>query len=307
MNELFANWLHSGDKGLLRLVLPRETYLFLRAEKQPGFDYLYCQRQYSSDGLRRKDSFQYAGLYCAADGLIYDADYALTHMDGADKTLPARSYEALRRQLQQDVRAMIEQRVADDRGNLTVHELTDEKFLCALDAYRKYYAARDVRQRYLETGELDSDGFHCRYVPEGWTEDSFLSRRSAGLCRAGGGALLVGKSGSNVPAISGAGRTGRRAGCDCGESAKSRSHRPADHGRHEHQRCENRECDRAEGWERTDLQDGDRRPAPGLHGRLFALAYDCSRPAQIFRMLWPERRIQAGGNSPHHLWPQRIV
>ena len=46
MNELFANWLHSGDKGLLRLVLPRETYLFLRAEKQPGFDYLYCQRQY---------------------------------------------------------------------------------------------------------------------------------------------------------------------------------------------------------------------------------------------------------------------
>ena len=102
MNELFANWLHSGDKGLLRLVLPRETYLFLRAEKQPGFDYLYCQRQYGSDGLRRKDSFQYAGLYCAADGLIYDADYALTHMDGADKTLPARSYEALRRQLQQD-------------------------------------------------------------------------------------------------------------------------------------------------------------------------------------------------------------
>ena len=45
MNELFANWLHSGDKGLLRLVLPRETYLFLRAEKHPGFDYLYCQRQ----------------------------------------------------------------------------------------------------------------------------------------------------------------------------------------------------------------------------------------------------------------------
>ena len=149
MNELFANWLHSGDKGLLRLVLPRETYLFLRAEKQPGFDYLYCQRQYSSDGLRRKDSFQYAGLYCAADGLIYDADYALTHMDGADKTLLARSYEALRRQLQQDVRAMIEQRVDNDRENLMVHELADEKCLCALDAYRKYYAARDVRQRYL--------------------------------------------------------------------------------------------------------------------------------------------------------------
>ena len=85
MNELFTNWLHSGDKGLLRLVLPRETYLFLRAEKQPGFDYLYCQRQYSSDGLRRKDAFQYAGLYCAADGLIYDADYALTHMDARTK------------------------------------------------------------------------------------------------------------------------------------------------------------------------------------------------------------------------------
>ena len=146
MNELFANWLHSGDKGLLRLVLPRETYLFLRAEKHPGFDYLYCQRQYSSDGLRRKDSFQYAGLYCAADGLIYDADYALTHMDGADKTLPARSYEALRRQLQQDVRTMIEQRVDNDRENLTVHELADEKCLCALDAYLDKAAARAVQK-----------------------------------------------------------------------------------------------------------------------------------------------------------------
>ena len=175
MNELFTNWLHSGDKDLLRLVLPRETYLFLRAEKRPGFDYLYCQRQYGSDGLRRHDGFQYAGLYCAADALIYDADYALTHMDGADKTLPARSCEALRRQLQQDVRTMIEQRVDNDRGHLTVHELADEKFLCALDTYRKYYAARDVRQRYLETGELDSDGFRCRYVPEGWAEDSLLS------------------------------------------------------------------------------------------------------------------------------------
>ena len=65
--------------------------------------------------------------------------------------------------------------------------------------------------------------------------------------------------------------------------------------------------DRAEGWERTDLQDGDRRPAPGLHGRLFALAYDRSRSAQIFRMLWPKRRIQIGGNPPHHLWSQRII
>ena len=52
MNELFTNWLHSGDKGLLRLVLPRETYLFLRAEKRPGFDYLYCQRQYGGEGGR---------------------------------------------------------------------------------------------------------------------------------------------------------------------------------------------------------------------------------------------------------------
>ena len=175
MNELLVNWLHSGDKGLLRLVLPRETYLFLRAEKQPGFDYLYCQRQYGSDGLRRKDGFQYAGLYCAADGLIYDADYALTHMDGADKTLSARSYEALRRQLQQDVRAMIEQRVDNDRGNLTVHELTDEKFLSTLEVYRKYYAARDVRQRYLETGKINGDGFQCEYCPEEWTETSLLS------------------------------------------------------------------------------------------------------------------------------------
>ena len=32
MNKHLVNWLHSGDKGLLRRVLPRETSLFLRAE-----------------------------------------------------------------------------------------------------------------------------------------------------------------------------------------------------------------------------------------------------------------------------------
>ena len=49
MNELFTNWLHSGDKGLLRLVLPRETHLFLRAEKRPGFDYDIAKKKVCAD------------------------------------------------------------------------------------------------------------------------------------------------------------------------------------------------------------------------------------------------------------------
>ena len=57
MDELFTNWLHSGDKGLLRLVLPRETYLFLRAEKRPGFDYLYCRGNMAATACAARTAF----------------------------------------------------------------------------------------------------------------------------------------------------------------------------------------------------------------------------------------------------------
>ena len=63
MNMTFEQWLASGDTRPYTLAGKEHTYIFLRAAKTSDFDYLYCQRQYCSGSLRRKDAFDYAGIY----------------------------------------------------------------------------------------------------------------------------------------------------------------------------------------------------------------------------------------------------
>ena len=38
MNRQFETWLRSGETNLLSLKLERESYIFLRLPKRPGFD-----------------------------------------------------------------------------------------------------------------------------------------------------------------------------------------------------------------------------------------------------------------------------
>lgn len=172
MNEAFNQWLRSSNMGMLRLVSEQENYFFLRVEKRPGFDYLYCQRQLRKAGICRGDSFKYVGLcFC---GLVYDAEYMLTSMKGLEAVSVARSRENLLKQLQQDVRAMVDQPIANDRRNLTVASLTDPHRIESLQYYQEYSASRDAREVYLAHGELEEAEFHCKYSPERWTEESLL-------------------------------------------------------------------------------------------------------------------------------------
>ncbi len=174
MSTLFQQWLSSRDKGLLRLAFARETYFFLRAERRPGFDYLYCQRCYRDDGLQRGNKFEYVGIYCAADGLIYDARYALTSMEGMEGTLADRQQERLLAQLQRDVRLMIEQRVENNRSNLIPQALSSPGVIQDLEYYQKYGAAREARELFLAGREPVDQVFRCEYQPEAWTDDSLL-------------------------------------------------------------------------------------------------------------------------------------
>ena len=140
MNRQFEMWLRCGETNLLSLRLERESYIFLRLPKRPGFDYLFAQRQYRGDGALHAEGIEYAGIYNAADGLVYDADYALIHAEGLDDTLAERSKGNLLKRLKQDVRALVERRVAGDRGNLAIRELTDARSLERLEQYRTYRA-----------------------------------------------------------------------------------------------------------------------------------------------------------------------
>ena len=174
MNRQFETWLRSGETNLLFLKLERESYIFLRLPKRPGFDYLFAQRQYRGDGALRADDFEYVGIYNAADGLVYDAGYPLIHAEGLDDTLAERSKGCLRKRLKQDVRALVERRVAGDRSNLAIRELTDAQSLERLEQYRKYRAQPAARELILGGLTPEDAGFSCHYRPDQWTEDTLF-------------------------------------------------------------------------------------------------------------------------------------
>ena len=175
MNDLFTNWLASGDAGPCCFQDKGYNYILIRVEKNADFEYLFCQRQYNKEGLVRDSTFKYAGIYCRKDGLLYDAGYDISSMEENPEPLKARSAEALKEQLKAAVREKVEAAIGNDRKNLQITELTDSGLLNQLEYTRKYGARESARKRYLDTADYEPPVFSCHYVPDRWKEDSLLS------------------------------------------------------------------------------------------------------------------------------------
>jgi len=171
----FAAWLAKPDGGAFVYELGGWNYTVIRVRKSEHFDYLYCQRRYSETTVERGKKFDYAGVYCKKDGLVYDSQYEIK--DLADVKI--RSADVLLEMLQDAVRRSVEDVVANDRGNLTVTEISNERERNELEYFQKYVAHESARKAYLN-GEFEDSGhyaytFQCGYKPANWTEDSLLA------------------------------------------------------------------------------------------------------------------------------------
>ena len=174
MNMTFEQWLTSGEKQPCILTEKDHTYIFLRAAKSPDFDYLYCQRQYRCNNLRRKDGFDYAGIYYKVDGRIYNSQYALQEVLGDSDVLFPEEISSMQTGLTQTVRAMVEQTVGNDRRTLQISTLSDLREAERLDSYIQYRAHEEARAAFLNDTPLEDIIFHCNYAANDWTEDSLL-------------------------------------------------------------------------------------------------------------------------------------
>ncbi|MCB6415024.1 hypothetical protein LI221_08095 [Faecalimonas umbilicata] len=175
MNDIFADWLASGDMGQCHFQVKGDTYIMIRVEKSPDFEYLFCQQQYSKKSLTRESSFKYAGIYCRKDGLLYDMRHPFTDMAENPVELRNRSEEALWRQLKAAVRKKVEEAIGNDRSNLTISEVTDSSLLNRLEYALKYSVKETARKHFLDTVDFEPPVFKCHYDPDRWTEDMLLS------------------------------------------------------------------------------------------------------------------------------------
>lgn len=173
MNEIFTEWLASGDGSACHLQAGSDWYIILRVEKNADFDYLFSECQYRETGLTRQCSFDFSGIYCKRDGLIYNGQYNLREVYGED--VENRSAEKLFELLQKEVRQLVERRIGNDRSNLRATEITGERDLRELEYYRKYSAAGGARNIYLLGEDISDITFRCHYEPERWTEESLLT------------------------------------------------------------------------------------------------------------------------------------
>lgn len=175
MNDTFTRWLASGDMGQCCFQEKGYGYIVIRVEKTPDFEYLFSQRRYDKEGMKRDSTFKYVGIYCRKDGLLYDAEYDLTSLEDDPEPLQKRSAEALREQLKVAVREKVEAAIGNDKGNLQITELTDSGLLSQLTYARQHGAKEAARRQYLDTEDFDPPAFACNYDPDRWKEDSLLA------------------------------------------------------------------------------------------------------------------------------------
>ena len=169
---VFKLWLAVNDGSVYETIADNYHVMVFKVKKSADFDYIYVQRLYNCKNIERGGKFEYSGIYNKRDNLLYDSDDLWGLVEPHD-----RNKNGLKQALKQSVCDMVEAAINNDRGNLTITELTDERELRDLEYAQKYDAANKARAAYL-SGEYDENGydfkFKCQYSPAEWTEDSLL-------------------------------------------------------------------------------------------------------------------------------------
>ncbi|GHU57898.1 hypothetical protein AGMMS49975_24050 [Clostridia bacterium] len=179
--QSFKEWLVGAECSTFQYRRGNDRYTIILVRKNADFDYLYCQRQYNDDGIRRGDQFNYEGIYCKRDGKVYDWRYNVRDLGdiGAEN---GGGSQTLYNRLEEAIRGAVETDIGNDRRNLRVNEISDARWLERLAHFSKYTALDRARSLFL-FGDEESGGngdgyafiFKCSYSPEEWTEDSLLA------------------------------------------------------------------------------------------------------------------------------------
>ena len=102
---ILIDWL--AGAGPFMCKVKGHHYTMMRVRKNADFDYLYTQRQYNNIDIERGSKFEYAGLYCRRNGLVYDCQYAVRDLFDEPDAQNARSEEALSKYLIATVRSSV--------------------------------------------------------------------------------------------------------------------------------------------------------------------------------------------------------
>jgi hypothetical protein len=172
VQEQFRAWLAKPNGDAFTFQDNNDHYTLIRVRKNDGFDYLYSLGTYKRGGIERSEKFEYAGIYCRRDGMVYDDQYSIRPL--RHEELMRGGAAAMLRRLEADVRQAVEAAIGNDRSNLRITELVTQGSKDRLENHMKYGAASEARELFLHDEGGGAFTYRCPYDPPHWTEDSLL-------------------------------------------------------------------------------------------------------------------------------------
>lgn len=165
-------WLEHGGAPLLVEAGISPTVL-IQLPKSEDFTYIYSQSQRKCGSIYLREPLNYCFLYDRKTHILCGDSYRLTSLCELSKD-DFVTEGTLRDQLQERVRAMVEDTVDNDRGNLPVSEVTNLHLKRNLDYYLEYGVKEDAIRHLFADGAFLVSEYQCLYEPDNWTEDTLL-------------------------------------------------------------------------------------------------------------------------------------
>ncbi len=140
--------------------------------KNEQFDYLYSQYNYRKYNIERNANFEYAGVYCRLDGLIYDSYGKFRSIvEGVECHI---GRDQMQKDLENMVRLKVEATISDNRKNLHVSMLTSDTKITDYNYFVRHVAPEKARELFLQDTDITDIRFQCGYEFDGWNEDNYF-------------------------------------------------------------------------------------------------------------------------------------
>ncbi|HCA28086.1 MAG TPA: hypothetical protein DEP23_00150 [Ruminococcaceae bacterium] len=168
----FIKWLQDENYRPLLFTQGDTHHALLKVPKNEQFDYLYSQYNYRKYNIERNANFEYAGVYCRQDGLIYDSYGKFRSIaEGVECHI---GRDQMQKDLESAVRAKVETIIADNRRNLRVSMLTSDAKITDYNYFVRHVAPEKARELFLRNTDITDISFRCNYEFDGWNEDNYL-------------------------------------------------------------------------------------------------------------------------------------
>ena len=174
LHETFSAWLKGSEAGSFMFQKHEINYVVIKAQKNADFDYLYTQHNHGCSSIKRGDKFEYAGIYCRRDGLVYDAQYYLLTIKESLEGIISLSAKLLLARMIGEVCDAVVAAIGNDRSKLHVKKLTQTQDLNALEHAKEYGAATTARELFLSGVDGTAPQYRCAYTSLYWEEDTLL-------------------------------------------------------------------------------------------------------------------------------------